>query len=128
MSPVAVRTVGEPGFALFRGQVERASVTSGCTRSREWPPLGPVPCDRVGYGQRQFGCGTAVLVPEGVAASDLAGNLDEALLVPPAQRVVLLEDEHVVTGGDDVDDQGGAQAALARVEFAPGMTTAATSR
>lgn len=40
--------------------------------------------------------GLAVLVAQGVAASDRAGDFDQMLPVPPLQRVVLLEDERVV--------------------------------
>jgi len=40
VSPAAIRTVGEPGFALFgSGQTCRTVVTAGWIRLRQWPPL-----------------------------------------------------------------------------------------
>src|SRR5947207_2811719 len=93
VSPVAVRTVGEPGFALSAGASDLADV--GDERLDAFPPLaalGPAPGDRIGYCKQQVVLCPAVFVAQGVAAPDVAGDLDEASLVPPQQGVVLLDD------------------------------------
>lgn len=116
MSPVAVRTVGEPGFALS-GASYRAD--AGHQRLHPLAPLsafGPAPGDRVGDGEEKFVLGTLMLVPKDVAAPSLTRDLDEALLVPPQQRIILFEHEHAVASNGDIGDHG-TEARFADVEF-----------
>ena len=90
VSPVAVRTVGEPGFALFGSDQanlghEQLDAVAPLTA------LGPTPRDRVWDGQEHLALGPAMLVSQRVAAPGFAGDLDEVLPIPPQQRGVLLK-------------------------------------
>ncbi len=68
--------------------------------------LGPAPGDRVGYRKQVLLGGSAVLVSEGVAASRAAGELDQVLIVPAEQRVVLFEHQYRVCSCSSVVDDG----------------------
>ncbi len=74
----------------------------GHERLYAFPPLTalrPAPGDRIGYCEQQVVLRSAVFAAQGVAAANRTDDLDQALLVPPQQRVVLLDDEDVVTDG-----------------------------
>jgi len=89
VNPAAIRTVGEPGFARY----SRSHGTSDGKRGHLSPPIAalrPAPRDGVGQPKEEFLGGGAVLVAY-EAGLEVARNLDEALIVPGAERFVSLE-------------------------------------
>jgi hypothetical protein len=76
--------------------------------------LGPAPRHRIRGGEQQFARRSPVFVAQGAAGRP--GELDEPLVVPVEQRVVLLEDEHRVAAASGVEDEG-MQARRASLAF-----------
>jgi hypothetical protein len=95
VGPAAFRTVGEPGFALYRGiAASESSHVRDDVGNALLPPTsaGPTPRDRVRDAEHQIGLGSTVFIAERRTAATITRVLDEPLLIPPQERVILFED------------------------------------